>query len=123
MAEQILILLDTAVDYQDVNPDIPNPSEYPTLTHVRIVNIKTEVDRDLDSKDGYIECWFAYGYMNTGIFYEARGIDGIYILFESMSLIRFFPGGIQYYGLQDKYEAKLTKDRKCLILFLCRSNN
>ena len=90
MAVQVLIDLDTDLDYNDVNAEVPNPDEYPTLTHARIVNIKTEVDRDEDSKDGWIEIWLAYGYMDTGIFYEARGIDGINVLFDKQAYIDFY---------------------------------
>lgn len=78
--KQVLIRLANVEQYTD--------SEiFPDITHARIVNVKFEVARPFNNKEGFVDVWIAKGYLKNGIFYEAPGYPGVNIVIENEELI------------------------------------
>ena len=85
MAEQVLIQLTTPEEYP------VNPSPFPAIQYVKLVNFTFEISRPQDNKLGYINAWFAKGYLygdgtSAVDFYEAPGMEPDYLDFGDSDL-------------------------------------
>lgn len=70
-----MIQLTTPIPY--VNPDGVEMAGIPTITHVRLSNMKFEVPRSVMDKPIYIELWCSYIYQDSGDNWEPEMI-GLY---------------------------------------------
>lgn len=83
---EAVILLDDPREYPN-----PHPELFPAATHLRLVNVKMEVSRPDDGRDGWLELWFAPGYLSSdNLFFELPGFPGDNIRLEEPDVIPMF---------------------------------
>jgi len=71
MTGEVLIALNT--------PE--QPVEFmPPVTHMKLVRVDYEVSRPNDTKEGYLNLWYAKGFFVNGVFREAPGVAGVNLL-------------------------------------------
>lgn len=93
----------TNPEYYEKNGDL-----FPVITHERIVNMKFEIARPYDEKNGYAEIWIAKCYIVDNVLYEAPGLEGkrIYIDETDGEIFEFADSSI---GSQDTAFIELCK--------------
>ena len=98
-----LILLTTAENYP-LNGDY-----FPDITHVRLVNFKTELPRPNDNKFGYIDMWFSKGYIYNSRFYEGPGLLGLNFKVEEPEIFDMAQIQCQAAGIMSEVEKTILQ--------------